>query len=48
MGKNERQLISDLNDAGFQFRDINHLYKQNDYLPIGVMNIILKMASGNL
>lgn len=42
MGKIERQLISDLNDAGFQFRDINHLYKQNEYLPIAAINIILK------
>lgn len=42
MGKIEKQLISDLNDADFQFRDINHLYKQNDYLPIGAINIILK------
>ncbi len=42
MGKIERQLISDLNDTGFQFRDINHLYKQNDYLPISAINIILK------
>lgn len=42
MGEIERQLISDLNDAGFQFRDITHLYKQNEYIPIGAINIILK------
>jgi hypothetical protein len=42
MGKIQRQFISDLNDAGFQFRDINHLYKQNDYLPLGAINVILR------
>jgi hypothetical protein len=40
--KIERQLISDLSEAGFQFRDINHLYKQEDYLPLNAINIILK------
>lgn len=42
MGKVETQFISDLRNAGFQFLDINHLYKQNDYLPIAAINIILK------
>jgi hypothetical protein len=42
MGIIQRQLISDLNNAGFQFRDINHLFNQNDYLPIDAINIILK------
>lgn len=42
MDKIERQFISELNEAGFQFRDIDHLYQQQEYLPIGAINIILK------
>jgi hypothetical protein len=42
MGQIERKLISDLKSAGFNFRDINHLYKQNDFLPIAAIDIILK------
>ena len=42
MEKIQKQLISDLNNAGYHFRDINHLYKQDNYLPIGAINIILR------
>ena len=42
MGQVVQQFISELNNAGFKFRDINHLYKQNDFLPVKACNIILK------
>lgn len=38
----EQQLVNELKSVGFKFRDINHLFKQNDPLPLEACNIILK------
>src|SRR5687767_14301481 len=38
----ERQLFDELKNAGFKFRGINHLYKQQNFLPLKACNIILK------
>jgi hypothetical protein len=42
MERPEKQLIADLKKAGFNFRDIDHLFRQKRHLPITAVNIILK------
>ncbi|MDP4265239.1 MAG: hypothetical protein Q8941_22115 [Bacteroidota bacterium] len=42
MGLIEQQLINELKSAGFKFQDIDHLYRQRDFLPLKACKIILK------
>ncbi len=42
MGIVESELVSDLNNKGYNYSGINHLFKQDDPLPLEVVNVILK------
>ena len=42
MDKVEKLLFAELSSGGFKFRGINHLYKQQKFLPLEACNIILK------